>query len=180
MPPSAGSMLNLIDVSDPENLTPFANETFSMDLAGPNKGRQDSPHPHQAVLDPTGQYILVPDLGADLVRIFLISEEDGLSITPVEALVAHPGTGPRHISFLQKDDGDYFLYLISELSNTITGYDVVYTETGPEFFEKFVIPIHGEGEEVPEGAAAAEILVSVSQPFKIYRDSTPSPCSGPL
>ena len=155
-------MLNLIDVTDPEHLSPFGNHTFSMEAPGPNRGRQDAPHPHQAVLDPTGAYILVPDLGADLVRVFAISEEDGLSVTAVEPLVAAPGSGPRHVSFVEKEDGGWFMYLISELTNTITGYDITYGEEGPTFDESFVIPTHGEGEEVPEGAAAAEILVSVS------------------
>jgi len=159
-------MLNLINVTDPESLTPFQNLTFTLDGPGPNKGRQDAPHPHQTVLDPTGKFILVPDLGADLVRVFAISDEDGLTVTAGEPLVAAAGSGPRHISFAEKKDGSFVMYLISELSNTITAYNVVYGEEegeeGISFEEAFVIPTHGEGEEVPKTAGAAEILVSVS------------------
>lgn len=49
--------------------------TYTLAEPGPNPTRQDAPHPHEALLDPTGKYILVPDLGADLVRIFSYDAE---------------------------------------------------------------------------------------------------------
>ena len=155
-------MVNVLDVSDPASLTPTQNYTFALDEPGPNPGRQDAPHPHQAVLDPTGSFILVPDLGADLVRVFAVG--DDISVEVMEPLAVEPGSGPRHVVFVEGKGEGTVMYLISELSNTISGYEVGYPESGIEFEETFVIPTHGEGEEVPEGAAAAEILVSVRLP----------------
>lgn len=153
-------MVNILDVSDPASLTPTQNYTFTLDGPGPDPSRQDASHPHQAVLDPTGSFILVPDLGADLVRVFAVG--DGVSVEMLEPLAVEPGSGPRHLVFVEGKGPGTVMYLISELSNTISGYKVAYPEGGITFGEMFVIPTHGEREEVPEGAAAAEILVSVS------------------
>lgn len=62
--------------------------------SGAEPDRQDWPHPHQAVV--SGDEMLVPDLGADLVRRFEIDEQrigrqTGCYRVP-------PGTGPRHLA----------------------------------------------------------------------------------
>ncbi|MDR5755153.1 MULTISPECIES: beta-propeller fold lactonase family protein [unclassified Caballeronia] len=46
--------------------------TISGRGAGPNK-RQMSAHAHDAVVDPSGRYVLVPDLGADRVFVYRFS-----------------------------------------------------------------------------------------------------------
>jgi 6-phosphogluconolactonase (cycloisomerase 2 family) len=96
------------------------------------------------------------------VRIFAI-EAPGLTWKTVTPLKAAPGSGPRHVAFL-KTETKTFLYLISELTNTITAYEVKYSEKELGFTELFVIPTHGAGNTVPTGASAAEIQVSVSLP----------------
>lgn len=128
---------------------------------GPNASRQDAPHPHEAILDPTGEYLLAPDLGADLVRVFQV-DEDSLTWTAIDPLVAAPGSGPRHATFLVTEDATY-MYLASELANTITGYEVEYgSDSSLTFTELFAISTHGEGASVPNGTTAAEITLSVS------------------
>jgi 6-phosphogluconolactonase (cycloisomerase 2 family) len=77
-----------------------------------------------------------------------------------EPLKVAAGSGPRHVSFA-KAGGMTFMYLISELSNTITGFEVGYAGDNLKLTELFNIPTHGAGEKVPTTAAAAEILVSV-------------------
>jgi 6-phosphogluconolactonase (cycloisomerase 2 family) len=148
-------------------LVPLQNQTFTLSEPGPNADRQDAPHPHEAFLDPTGRYIIVPDLGADLVRVFRV-DEDGLGWTAVDPLVAAPGSGPRHVAFLVTDDSTY-MYLISELANTITGYIVTYSDSSALGFEElFAISTHGEGGSVPNGTTAAEITLSVrTQPHAL-------------
>lgn len=155
-------MVIVLDVSDPASLTLTQNYTYTMDEPGPDPERQEAPHPHQAVLEPSGGFLLVPDLGADLVRVFSAGA-DGKT-EELEPLAVEPGSGPRHITFLEKEGGTV-MYLITELANTIVGYNLGYADGGIQFEELFTIPTHGEGEEVPEGAGAAEILVSVSFPF---------------
>jgi 6-phosphogluconolactonase (cycloisomerase 2 family) len=97
--------------------------TFSLSEPGTNPERQDSPHPHEAVLDPTSQYILVPDLGADLVRVYAINPETQ-ALTEKESLPAPAGSGPRHATFYNPygvfdESSTTYLYLATELSSTI-------------------------------------------------------------
>jgi 6-phosphogluconolactonase (cycloisomerase 2 family) len=127
---------------------------------GPNTTRQEAPHPHESFLDPTGQFILVPDLGADLVRVFLVDKKT-LQWKAVAPLVAAAGSGPRHLTFATKGNKAY-LYLISELANTITGYEVTYSPSSLAFKEVFKVPTHGEGTTVAASVSAAEIILSVS------------------
>jgi len=81
---------------------------------GPNKDRQEAPHPHSVVFDPGGQFIAAADLGIDKVQTFRLAN-GGLERVS-EASVA-PGAGPRHLAF--SHDGK-LLYVIDELTATIT------------------------------------------------------------
>lgn len=155
---SGTSLVNILDVSDPASLVQVQNFTFTLDGPGTVPDRQEAPHPHQTVLDPTGAFLLVPDLGADLVRIFATSA-DG-TVEMLDPLPVEPGSGPRHIAFAERDGT--IMYLISELSNTISAWKVSYSEGTIEFEEMFIISTHGGCRKVPEGASASEILVSVS------------------
>ncbi|KAK5047602.1 hypothetical protein LTR84_006699 [Exophiala bonariae] len=108
--------------------------TYSLSKPGPDAARQDSPHPHEAVTDPTGQYILVPDLGADLVRVYGIDFET-LNLTELSPLNAPSGSGPRHAAFynpysVASEDATTFFYLITELTSTIITYSVTYLPNG--------------------------------------------------
>jgi 6-phosphogluconolactonase len=82
--------------------------------------RQTAPHAHSVVLDPTGHYALVADLGAD--RVFVYSFDAGTrqltsAATPFEA--TPPGTGPRHLAF---HPNGKFVFLVSELSAEVRSY----------------------------------------------------------
>ncbi|PWC03415.1 lactonase family protein [Agromyces badenianii] len=65
---------------------------------GPNHERQESSHPHQAVVDSARHQLLVPDLGADRIRVLAL---DGLPATLAHAdaadIAMHAGAGPRHL-----------------------------------------------------------------------------------
>lgn len=87
--------------------------------SGPNR-RQAGAHAHSAVVDPSGRYVLVPDLGADRVFIYgfdraahSLSADDAVRS---RSFVAPAGSGPRHIAF--GANGQY-VYVISELSAEI-------------------------------------------------------------
>jgi len=65
---------------------------------GPNRERQESSHPHQAVLDSTRDRVLVPDLGADRVRVVgLAGLPERLGYDPSGDIAVHAGAGPRHL-----------------------------------------------------------------------------------
>lgn len=112
--------------TDPETgaLKHLESWTYTMDGPGPVPSRQEAPHPHQAMFDPTGRFVVVPDLGADKLRIFKV---DGKNITQLEAYNHHGGSGPRHGFFVpSKGDKAKFYYLINELDNSISVFTVHY------------------------------------------------------
>ena len=112
------------------------NQEFFYTLSKPGTvpDRQDAPHEHEAILDPTGQYILVPDLGADLVRVFSW-EQGSLKLKPLDPLQAKAGSGPRHAAFWNPysvacDGCTTYMYLVAELGATVTSYAVSYLPNG--------------------------------------------------
>lgn len=113
-------------------------QTFSFNSPSFKRGaipaRQEAPHPHQALLDPTGQFILVPDLGADQVRIFSIDPKTKM-LTPQASLMTTPGYGPRHgvFSRTKAASGVNLFYLVGELSARVTVFKVDYDSTGIKF-----------------------------------------------
>lgn len=80
---------------------------------GPHR-RQQGPHPHGVTLDPSGRFLLVPDMGAD--RIFLYRYDAATrALTPVEppSVPLPAGSGPRLILF---SPHGRFAWLLTELS----------------------------------------------------------------
>ncbi|KIN00255.1 hypothetical protein OIDMADRAFT_125399 [Oidiodendron maius Zn] len=136
--------------------------TFTLSKPGTDPDRQDAPHPHEALVDPTDSFIVVPDLGADLVRVFSIDHATS-KLTESTPFNAVPGSGPRHGTFLVSGDTTYF-FLVTELGNTLTSYTVTYGKGTLTFNEVFTSGIFGT-KPTPEGAAAAECLLSPDKKF---------------
>ncbi len=67
---------------------------------GPNAERQQAPHAHCVLPDPSNRFALAADLGADRVFVYGLDLE-GKSLRSVEGgdAVMRPGAGPRHIVF---------------------------------------------------------------------------------
>lgn len=84
--------------------------------SGPHR-RQASPHAHGVAVDPSGQYALVSDLGADRVFIYGFDRVSHVlspdSTTKPRSFVAPPGSGPRHFVF---GLNGRFVYLLNELT----------------------------------------------------------------
>lgn len=104
---------------------------------GPNSGRQEAPHPHHAFVDPTGDFLIVPDLGTDNIRINKIDKTTG-KLTECGAGKPAPGSGPRHGAFwsptgvrsrVQRADNT-FLFVANELANTLSSWTVTYPAGG--------------------------------------------------
>ena len=158
---SGGSAFSTWDITNPSSIEAVQTEKFKLDHPGTVPDRQDAPHPHEAVLDPTGKFILVPDLGADLVRLFSVGASGNLTVTSLPAVTVKAGSGPRHISFAVVN-GKTFMYLVTEIASTIIGYEVTYPTGSIKLRELFNIGCHGAGKPVPQQAFASEIVVSVS------------------
>ncbi|RDW74617.1 uncharacterized protein DSM5745_07279 [Aspergillus mulundensis] len=170
--------------------------TFAIPKPGPVPDRQDAPHPHGVVVDPTGHFVLVPDLGADLVRIFRINERTG-KLSEQRPLVTPPGSGPRHGVFWlpqaqetnrAQAQGSKF-YLVSELDNMVSGYDVTYAQNGTMLFSQFYQGSTYGGAAAPSGSKAAEIAIAVRLacflllPLRIKQKQSKAkanPCPGSL
>ena len=84
---------------------------------GPNPARQEAPHPHDILTDPSGKWVLVNDLGQDRTYIYAFDPAVGKFVPgPMPFAVHDAGSGPRHFAF--HPNGSYF-YSCSELSNTV-------------------------------------------------------------
>jgi len=152
--------------ADPEDLAFIQGDQWKLEKPGAVPDRQEAPHPHQAITDPTGEYIIVPDLGADLVRVFHVDKAT-LKWTPVAPLVTPAGFGPRHAAFVVLGGKTYF-YLVGELSNEVSGYIVTPNADKSLTFTRFYhASTHGAGGSVPKGTKAAEIVVSPDNKFLI-------------
>jgi len=145
--------------------------TYTLSRPGPNPGRQDRPHPHQVLLDPSGGYIVAPDLGADLLRVYSVNTRT-LQLKEEPAVAVTPGSGPRHGAFLKTSRGITYYFLVTELFNEVIVYRLSYGSGYTKYlsFQEVFRAGHFGPNPVPTGSSAAEVLVSVSytslpQPF---------------
>ncbi|PTB65055.1 putative isomerase YbhE [Trichoderma citrinoviride] len=129
------------------------------------------PHAHQAVVDPTGRFFVVNDLGTDSM---LVLDALRPHVPVVRRVTVESGSGPRHGVFypgaaegeVEKAATHYFL--LCETSNRVEVFELKYREGDIEFtpagsYSTFVMS-DGDGEEgVPKRgafAAAGEIVLS--------------------
>jgi 6-phosphogluconolactonase len=89
-----------------------------LDLAGhgPDPDRQAGPHAH--MVRPEGAEVLIADLGSDRVWRSRLDQVSGRLTHTAPAVMAKPGTGPRH--FTRSADGA--LLLVGELAGNLTWY----------------------------------------------------------
>ncbi|KAF3765229.1 putative isomerase YbhE [Cryphonectria parasitica EP155] len=126
---------------------------------GPVAGRQDSPHPHEALLDPTGQFFVVPDLGTDALLVIDTKDfeiQNRIRISP-------SGSGPRHGSFFPlggHEEATHF-FIACEITNLIKVFELKYTGDGLGFHE--VQSLSTFGDEFPPAnpttASAGELVI---------------------
>lgn len=70
---SGGGGIDTFNVEDPAAITVIdskVHDGVGDDLEAP----QDQARPHQAILDPTGDFLVFPDLGADLLRVLKVDK----------------------------------------------------------------------------------------------------------
>jgi 6-phosphogluconolactonase (cycloisomerase 2 family) len=85
---------------------------------GPNPRRQDMPHPHMVVFDPSGRFVLVNDLGLDRTFVYRLEKGQLVANDPPFGR-ARAGAGPRHAAF---HPGGRFVYVINELDSTLAAF----------------------------------------------------------
>ena len=83
---------------------------------GPNAQRQEGPHAHCIMTDPSNRFVLAADLGIDRIVVYRFDPEIGALARAGEGVLA-PGAGPRHFVF---DRDARNVYVVNELSSTLT------------------------------------------------------------
>jgi 6-phosphogluconolactonase len=87
--------------------------------SGPNRARQEGPHPHWVGTDRANRFLFVPDLGADQIVIYRTDLAAG-RIEPHGAGRCPAGAGPRHMKF---HPNGRFAYVINEMQLSVTAFE---------------------------------------------------------
>lgn len=81
------------------------------------KQRQQGPHAHCIVADPTNRFVLATDLGADKIFVYRFDASSGeLAPHDPPAIAMPPGSGPRHLTF---HPSGRLALVINELNGTL-------------------------------------------------------------
>ncbi|MFI5381289.1 MAG: lactonase family protein [Tepidisphaerales bacterium] len=87
---------------------------------GPNPRRQEAPHAHGIYPAPSGDLLLVPDLGLDKIMLYRLDSKLGqLKPNDPAAGNAAPGAGPRHLAF---NPSKNLVYCVNEMASTVTTF----------------------------------------------------------
>jgi 6-phosphogluconolactonase (cycloisomerase 2 family) len=116
---TAGSV-GVVAIAKDGSLGPRSDLVTLIGTPGPDGKRQASSHPHEAVFDPSGRFIAIPDLGFDRIHVFRLDAASG-KLVPNDPsfVVTRAGSGPRHIAFHPQLP---FAYVINELSSSVASY----------------------------------------------------------
>ena len=123
--------------------------------SGIDEERQDGPHVHCMVLDPSGRWALAADLGTDEVRVYGLTERGGLIPADPPAASCKPGAGPRHIAFHPQRS---VAYVLNELDSTLSVFD--WDPEGGRLSERQTVPALPAGFCGHNYAADVKILPS--------------------
>src|SRR5467141_2718325 len=95
----AGGSVALLPIQPDGALAPAA-QVVQHTGKGPNAERQEAPHSHCILADPSNRFALAADLGVDRVFVYHLDLE-GRSLRHIEEgdAVMRSGAGPRHLAF---------------------------------------------------------------------------------
>ncbi|KAF8805190.1 putative isomerase YbhE [Phlegmacium glaucopus] len=125
-------------------------ESIQLHGSGPDRSRQQSSHPHQAVVHEEYQELLVPDLGSDSV--LRLKKNDVGSWQLVGHVGFQPGGGPRHVAF-----HDGYLFTILELTSKVVRHRFPPLPALPTFVRS--MPTMSNPPPAPTDQLAAGILI---------------------
>jgi len=89
-----------------------------LDVAAHQSVDGATPRVHSVFFSPDEKFLLVQDLGLDLIRTYALDREAG-KLIPQGDTQAAKGAGPRHLAF---HSGGKFAFVINELNSTIASY----------------------------------------------------------
>lgn len=155
-PPGAAG-ITAYAAGDNGSLRLVMNLTVQYPGNGPNEERQNASHIHQVIVDPTGNFIVAPDLGLDCVHVYS-TRNSSFPLTALADVNLEPGSGPRHGVFQTVGDNTFF-HLVSELANNITSFNVSYDGHSMNMTQIGQVSTFGDN-PIPSGALAGEIILS--------------------
>lgn len=146
----------VLPINDDGSLAP-ATSTPTYQGTGPNAERQEAPHAHCIVTDPTNRFALIVDLGTDKLWLYRLDPERGLLTANDRRFVKlPPGSGPRHLTF---HPNGRFAYVICELNSTL--HTLAYDNDRGTFEIKQTVSTLPEGYDGPTNYPA-EVCVTRS------------------
>lgn len=98
---------------------------FPKQADGPDPRQKKGPNPHQVLLDPSGKFIIVPDLGSDLIHVFSIESSTG-KLNRCGSSKTGAGDGPRHGAWYNSTAG-LRLYIVNELGSSVSTWSATYS-----------------------------------------------------
>jgi 6-phosphogluconolactonase (cycloisomerase 2 family) len=116
------------NVEDDTTLT-FIKNITSTEQTGPDES-QTQPRMHQSVLDPSGRFFAVNDLGTDTIHV-IDSEADAFDVVNT-VRVSPAGCGPRHgVFYPPSTTGERatHYFVVCELANLVVSYALDYEST---------------------------------------------------
>lgn len=153
------------DLAPDTGLLTLSDQLQSNDPLGPNPARQTAPHPHQALLDTSGRFFVVPDLGTDTL---LVINSATVAITN-HVRIDPPGCGPRHGVFWPPlapgappaQATHYFL--VCEVLSLVAVFSLSYTDATISFTQTQTLSTFGAAFPPANATAATagEIQVSI-------------------
>lgn len=155
-----------------------SSHVFSYTLASPGPGHdgsQEQANPHQTIFTPSGDFLIVPDRGADLVYVYHTPSSG--EVTRLNDIELPKGSGPRHAAFRKVSKTKSLMILLGELDNSLRVYQVVEKRGTLDVTLLQTVSTLGEGLKptLPEGHdLAAEVEISPDGRF-VYasnRDTT--------
>jgi 6-phosphogluconolactonase len=120
-----GGNFTLLPIQSTGQVGPLSDQ-FAPSGMGPNAARQEAPHAHETRFDPAGSFAFGADLGLDRLWSWRIDGGAGKFVAnAVPYIEVASGSGSRHFDF---HPSGKFLYVISELANSITvfSYDATH------------------------------------------------------
>ncbi|HEY4356151.1 MAG TPA: lactonase family protein [Acidobacteriaceae bacterium] len=93
---------------------------YNQPTHGPVSDRQDAAHLHCTTVSPNNDFVLVCDLGDDVILVFPIAPDKASYVGGPERVNARPGSGPRHLAF---HPNGKWVYCIHEIDCSIDLYD---------------------------------------------------------
>lgn len=104
---------------------------------GPHKKRQEQTHPHGAHPDPRTKVVVVPDLGTDQLRLLKIRSNGTVEYLVDKEIQLEPGSGPRHCLVERTRHGQDVMYVLNELSNSVSTFSVSYPSEDEDGLPRF-------------------------------------------